>query len=293
MINVNELNYVTLCKLTKEKGMKQLFPTTSDMKMYLNKLNDIYVEMNNNELKKIQIVKIQKWWKLLRPNFAISRVTHNSIDPFSMNELYSINKYYHIGIYENAHVYVFDIRYLYEQIVNQQNCTNPFTKTPFTEYEISRIKNKVQQLKQSGIDIDLDEELLTNSQLLIRRYEKLVCKINRLGYTHVNVDWLYLTPDKQLSFYIKLAFIWTTYVSPEFKSEFENDNLFSKMYLLQNINVYNYTLIQDIVLEDLEKIFNLNTHDTSIISQFVIYILISLTEVHEDVIKYYQDIVMF
>ena len=192
MINVEQLSYINLIRLTKEKGCEIEFPTTKYMKEFLTQLNNTYQYVISKPHCTNKITQLQNWWRRTRPQFDGLRISMNTVDPFSMIDICDIPKNYRITLYErqNKVIYTFDIRYLYIQMNNEGSLTNPFTQTKFNDISIKRVNDKVQWLKKHDIDVQLDDELLTDDQLLVRRYEQIVCKINRLGYTHVNLDWL-------------------------------------------------------------------------------------------------------
>jgi len=292
MININNLNYTELCKITKEKGCSVIFPTTRFMKHFVYQLSDIYSTISNNLNKTNKIIQLQRWWRHINPRFNCFNITTNIIEPFSLINITDIQPNHQISINENSQIYMFDIRYLYKELYTENIYINPFTNLTLTNQSIKRINEKIHTLQKQHIDIQLDEELITDEQLLIRRYEKIVCKINRLGYTHVNIDWLLMPYNRQLDLYFRLAYIWYTVVSPEFRYQFNhlNTGLFNNLYLLQSLHGQNYSVIRQIILLDLERIFS-NSIEPCVQSQCVIYLLMALNELHPGVNEYYHDMI--
>jgi hypothetical protein len=293
MINVEQLSYINLIRLTKEKGCEIEFPTTKYMKEFLTQLNNTYQYVISKPHCTNKITQLQNWWRRTRPQFDGLRISMNTVDPFSMIDICDIPKNYRITLYErqNKVIYTFDIRYLYIQMNNEGSLTNPFTQTKFNDISIKRVNDKVQWLKKHDIDVQLDDELLTDDQLLVRRYEQIVCKINRLGYTHVNLDWLLMTCYKQTTLYCRLAYIWHSIVSDELKKVYEHmkPQLFNDLYLLRFTNGHDL-VVRQILISDLERMFD-NSIEQSVQSQCVIYLLNGLNGIHKEVSEYYIDIV--
>lgn len=291
------LTYFELCKKCAENGIFVTGQNYKTLYSILCKINPYCIDVNlSNQIitqynKKIYISKIkqiQKWWRTAHPKINYELASINDVDPFSMEKIKDINKDYKFQFYEDGKLFIFDVRYLHKLLKSENKLVNPYTGEQFDEQTLNRINDKLEGLKKADIELELDEEIITYSVYKKRELENICCIINRLGFSHFTSEWMSLTYFEMIAFYLKMAFMWNNPSFSGIRQSFGKE-LFGNIYLIKYIDISNTDTLSRMIISELKKMF-IGSHDDDMKIQLVIYLLLGLYGIKEDISLYYGNV---
>jgi hypothetical protein len=140
---------------------------------------------------------IQRFWyrygykslrKLLGPLIFCPNAAHNDKDIFSYDSIETIPLTYRFTVFDGAHYWLFDIRFLTQLLHHGNDMKNPFTQEAFATSVFERLQIRTQQLQRMKKPIVYADEELTSEQIWNQKVLDVFLKMTSLGYS-VNITW--------------------------------------------------------------------------------------------------------
>jgi hypothetical protein len=139
----------------------------------------------------------------------IPQQAHNEKDIYSYDTVENIPLTYRFSIFDGAHHWLFDIRFLIQLLQYGSDMKNPFTQEAFPTSIFERIRVRSEQLQKMKKPTIYSEEELTSEQIWNQKVLDVFLKMISLGYG-VNVVWFEsLHVRGQERFYTEMFRLWT------------------------------------------------------------------------------------
>jgi hypothetical protein len=246
----------------------------------------------------ISAVVIQKMWRKYSLKKLFSRqgparncysLANNSTELSSLESLETIPKIFFFSFSDSdKNIWAFDIRTLSYLISKSKKVQNPYTRNMFSPEIITKIKARIQWLKQRKYQtIYNDNTSFTSEQIWNQNVLEVFTKMEESGYI-VNSDWFHdLDREDHIKFYVKLYDIWAYRIGLSMKEKsaivpgFNSKNKLFKHFpneILEKEEKY----LKKLNLNIIQKLVSSSTDKTQI-SLGVMYVLMALCYVHDSV----------
>ncbi len=172
----------------------------------------------NLQLQEKSAKTIQRFWirhgrrnlyKLQGICMYVPEQAHNEKDIYSYDAVQTIPLTYRLSLFDGAHYWLFDIRFLTQLLQYGSDMKNPFTQESFPTSMFERVRIRSEQLRKMNKPIVYAEEELTPEQIWNQKVLDVFLKMISLGYG-VNVTWfetLHVRGQEKL--YSEMYRLWT------------------------------------------------------------------------------------
>lgn len=220
--------------------------------LLVNEIYNYYIKLHNQEAHIDKIIKIQS---LMRMKLIINiKNCKNEEEIMSLESLYNIPLLYFIRIMDNnGYYYGFDIRSIIEIIKNDGK--NPYTLNKINENELNKINYKIELLKNNGINLEIEKDVLSPEKTMELRMIDIFHKFDLLD-NYTNHNWfknLNLNQLKQLYRVSEDIWNYRTELTFDDKKKIINNGIAFNIPIYQINKTKHKINLQKIILDEYER----------------------------------------
>lgn len=220
--------------------------------LLIKDIYNYYINLHNKEIHIDKIIKIQS---LIRMKLIMNiKNCKNNEEIMTLDLLYSIPLIYFIRIMDNnGYYYGFDIRSLIEIIKN--NGKNPYTLNNINNIELNKINNKIELLKNNGINIEIEKDILSPEKMIELRMVDIFHKFDLLD-NYTNHNWfknLNLNQLKQLYKVSEDIWNYRTDLTLDSKKKIINNGIAFNIPIYKINKTKHKINLQKIILDEYER----------------------------------------
>jgi hypothetical protein len=220
--------------------------------LLVNDIYNYYIKLHNYDIYINKIIKIQS---LIRMKLIMNiKQCKNEEEIMTLESLYNISLPYFIKIIDNnGYYYGFDIRSLIEIIKN--GCKNPYTLNKINDNELNKINDKIKLLKNNGINLDIEKDVLNPEKMMELRMIDIFHKFDLLD-NYTNHNWfknLHLNQLKQLYRVCEDIWNYRTELTFNDKKKIIHNGIAFNIPIYQINKTKHKINLQKIILDEYEK----------------------------------------
>lgn len=282
---------ILLCKYILQKNNYK-YTNNINVKstiMYFNMFLNYY--KNINYIIKLQsIIRKKNIYNIhLLKGPGINKESINSTDFYTCEDINKIHYNYIFSYNEENNIYFFDIRSFKLLIKNNknENLINPYNRKIIPTYVINNYNTIIKHLINNNINIEFEEDILSETQLFNQKVITIFQKIDNYGY-NTSIEWF-----TNLSIY-SLKKLWANL--EDIWNYRSNLSHLEKNNIIQNVNLQPFSkfkyinkniekkYLQELILDDINIFLTsgINQHYSNI---GCLYVLTALSYVSKDCIE--------